>query len=85
MTRKQLLACLKAAGATNDKQAWTRLYVENRVSFQVANQQWRDGQAWAKFIAYRNERVAALLGESLVEPQTGHDYARDRLLGAQGD
>jgi len=85
MTRKQVLASLKAAGATNDRQAWTRLYVENRVSLQVANQQWRDGRAWAEFVAYRNARVDALLGQTLVVPETGHDYARDRLRGAQGD
>ncbi|HEV2155428.1 hypothetical protein [Bradyrhizobium sp.] len=85
MTRKQILAALKAAGAANDRQAWTRLYVENRVSLVAANQQWREGQAWAEFIKYRNERVDALLGQTLVVIDSRPDYGRDRLKGAQGD
>lgn len=85
MTRKQILACLKAAGATNDRQAWTRIYVENRVSFTVATQQWRDGQRFAEFVRYRDERVNALLGETLVPVRADINYVRDRLTGAQGD
>jgi hypothetical protein len=85
VTRKQVLAALKAAGASNDRQTWTRLYVENRVSLAVANQQWREGKAWAEFIRYRDERVNALLGETLVVIDPRPDYGRDRLKGAQGD
>jgi hypothetical protein len=58
VTRKQALACLKAAGAENDRQAWTRLYVENRVSLPVALKQWADGQAFARFIAQRDAKNA---------------------------
>jgi hypothetical protein len=58
MTRKQALACLKAAGATDDRKTWLRVYVENRISFTVANQQWRDGQAFARFVAARDAAKA---------------------------
>jgi hypothetical protein len=58
MTRKQALACLKAAGAENDRQMWLRVYVENRISLQVANQMWRDGAAFARFIAERDAAKA---------------------------
>ena len=85
MKRKQVLACLKAAGATNDRQTWTRVYVENRVSFTVANQMWRDGVAWAEFVRYRDERVNALLNENLVVIDPQPSWVRDRLSGAQGD
>lgn len=85
MTRKQVLACLKVAGATDDRKTWMRLYVENRVSIAVANQQWREGRTWAEFIKYRDQRVSALLNENLVPVDLQHNCARDRLCGAQGD
>lgn len=56
MTRKQAIACLKAAGATNDSKAWTRLYVENRISYAMAKQAWADGQALARFVATRDAK-----------------------------
>jgi hypothetical protein len=54
MTRKQAIDALKAAGASDDRKTWTRVYVENRVSLTVANQAWRDGQNFARFISQRD-------------------------------
>jgi hypothetical protein len=85
MKREAVLRALKAAGSTNDKQAWTRLYVENRVSLAVANQMWCEGVRWAEFIRYRDERVNALLNENIVVIDPRPNYARDRFKGAQGD
>lgn len=88
MTRKQTLACLKAAGAQNDRQAWTRLYIENRVSFSVAMQQWRDGQAFARFIAERDAALATeqtMQGEQTLVPGVAPitDKARAELAMAK--
>ena len=42
--RSLILASLRVAGYHNDTKTWTRTYVENRVSIQVAKQQWHTGQ-----------------------------------------
>lgn len=54
MTRKQALAALKVAGAQNDRKMWIEMYVANRVSLRVANEQWAEGQSFARFIAARD-------------------------------
>jgi hypothetical protein len=55
MTRKKLLMALKAAGAMNDKETFTRLYVGHRISLEAANAAWRDGVNFAKFIVERDK------------------------------
>jgi len=54
MTRKELIICLKACGAQNDKTRFTRLYIENRISLSIANQAWRDGLALRRFVENRD-------------------------------
>lgn len=54
MTRNQALAAIKAAGAQGDMRAFTRLYVENRISLPVARQAYREGVRLGEFIAKRN-------------------------------
>lgn len=56
MTRKQALQCIRGAGATNDKQAFTRLYVENRISLAAAQQAFREGARLAAFVAQRDAK-----------------------------
>ena len=53
MTRKQALAAMESAGAADDRQAFTRLYVENRISLAVANEAWRRGARFAAFVRVR--------------------------------
>lgn len=43
MTRKEVLDRMKVAGYHNDKATLTRLYIENRVSFTVANETFQKG------------------------------------------
>ena len=43
--RDQIVAHMRVAGLENDRKAWTRLYVEHRISLAVAEQAWREGQA----------------------------------------
>jgi hypothetical protein len=38
------LSLMRVAGYHDDMRAWTRLYVEQRVSFAVANDQFKKGQ-----------------------------------------
>ena len=45
MTRKQALACIRVAGFHDDSAAFTRLYLENRVSLVAARQAFQDGRA----------------------------------------
>lgn len=59
MTRQQYLDNMKAAGARGDKATFTRLYIESRVSLQAANQAWRDGLSFGRFIAQRDAAKAA--------------------------
>lgn len=56
LTREKALAAMRAAGAGNDKQAFTRLYVENRIALKAANAAWVDG---ARFRAFCDRRDAA--------------------------
>lgn len=43
MTRAQAIAAMRVAGYHEDRAAWTRLYVEQRVSFEKAQRAWREG------------------------------------------
>lgn len=43
MKRKHLITALRVAGCHQDRQTWMRVYVENRISLQVANEAWRSG------------------------------------------
>lgn len=54
LTRKQLLAALKAAGATADTKAFTRLYVENRIGLHAAQAAYSEGVKLAAFVAKRD-------------------------------
>ena len=55
MTRKQALDAMRGAGATNNKQAFARLYVENRISLVAANRAWADGQNLMRFVTRRDD------------------------------
>lgn len=44
MKREIALSLMVVAGYHDDHRAWTRLYVEQRVSFAVANAQFKKGQ-----------------------------------------
>jgi hypothetical protein len=52
--RESILRAMRAAGAENDKQRFTRLYVENRISLTAANAEWQAGRKFAAFIAARD-------------------------------
>ena len=41
--RELTLAHLRIAGYDNDAAAWTRLYIEHRISHAVAKEAWRQG------------------------------------------
>jgi hypothetical protein len=43
MKREHAIAYLRIAGYDNDRAAWTRLYVENRVSYAAAKKAWEEG------------------------------------------
>lgn len=47
-----------AAGAADDRQAFTRLYVANRISLAAANEAWRKGVRFAEFIRKREGGAA---------------------------
>lgn len=49
-----MLAAMKACGAQGDKATFTRLYIESRISREIADKAWRDGVAFAKFIKERD-------------------------------
>lgn len=59
LTRAKAIAAMKAAGTQGDKAAFTRLYIENRISRAVADQAWRDGVNFARFIADRDAAKAS--------------------------
>ena len=59
LTRKQALDAIRGAGAANDKKAFMRLYVENRISLSVANAEWSAGRRFAAFIAERDAQPAS--------------------------
>jgi hypothetical protein len=46
--RETILNIFMVAGYHNDKQTFMRVFVENRVSLQKANEQWRIGVAQKK-------------------------------------
>ena len=54
LTRKEALQAIRGAGARNDKQAFMRLYIENRISLAVANHEWTAGRKFATFIETRD-------------------------------
>lgn len=41
--RELTLAHMRIAGYDNDSASWTRLLVENKISYAVAKQAWADG------------------------------------------
>jgi len=54
MKRAQAIKAIEAAGSLGDRQAFMRLYVENRISLPVANDAWRRGQRLAQFVQQRD-------------------------------
>ena len=54
LTRKRLLAAIKAAGSQGDQATFTRLCVENRISYPVAMTAYRAGASFARFVAARD-------------------------------
>ncbi len=61
-TRDKILRAMRAAGAAGDRQTFTRLYVENRISLEAANAEWRAGAALARFVKQRDEAIARAEG-----------------------
>ena len=57
MTRKLVLAALKAAGTDNDQQAFLRLYTENRVSYAAAMEAFRAGQWFRTWVDARDGKI----------------------------
>jgi hypothetical protein len=55
MKRAEVLAAIKAAGATGDAQAFARLYVEHRIRYAVALAAYREGAAFARFVNARRQ------------------------------
>lgn len=53
MKRTDLIRALTGCGAEDDRATWTRLYVSNRISLEVANKAWRDGVAFRRFVEKR--------------------------------
>lgn len=53
MTRKLALDALRVAGFEHDRRAFTRLYIENRVSIQAAERAFREGRRLAESKARR--------------------------------
>jgi hypothetical protein len=53
---------MKAAGATNDKKSFCRLYVENRISLTAANAAWREGARFGDFVRNRDAEKATAHG-----------------------
>lgn len=43
MKREHAISYLRIAGYDNDRAAWTRLYVENRISYAAAQKAWSEG------------------------------------------
>lgn len=41
--RELTLAHMRIAGYDNDRASWTRLLIENKISYAVAKQAWADG------------------------------------------
>lgn len=84
MTRKAALATLKAAGAENDRKTWARVYVENRVSLPVALQMWREGEAFARWVANRDAKAARLSDQEGRTPSVaGEHHGSAKLTPAQ--
>jgi hypothetical protein len=54
LTRAKALQAMQAAGATNDRMAFTRLYVENRISRAFADEAWCKGVALRRFVEKRD-------------------------------
>jgi len=66
MTRKNALTVLRIAGYHEDMRTFTRVYVENRVSLQVARREYAAGQqAKANGIACHCHECCANSGQTL--------------------
>jgi hypothetical protein len=57
VTRKAAIEAIKAAGARNDRKAFLRLYVENRISLAAANAAWREGERFGEYIRQRDSKL----------------------------
>lgn len=55
MTRAKVLAVLRAAGASGDRELFTRTYISSRVSLKAANAEWSAGQKFRAFILERDK------------------------------
>lgn len=53
-TRKQVLALIYTAGAENDIKAYTRLYIENRISLKAAKEAFEAGRKFGAFVRQRD-------------------------------
>jgi len=58
LTRKAALQAIRSAGIENDQQRFLRLYVENRISRQVAMEEFREGRRIAAHFAARDAAAA---------------------------
>lgn len=48
MKRKDAISSLVSAGYHNDSATWSRVYIENRISYAVAKKAWGDGASAKK-------------------------------------
>ena len=55
--REKILRAMKAAGAANDKAAFTFLYVSNKISLKAANAAWAEGVRLARFCTIRDAQA----------------------------
>jgi hypothetical protein len=79
MKRKLALDALRVAGFENDRRAFVRLYVENRVSIETAERAWREGRRVAE--GRRGEqtwRIRSLFNALWEGAATGDQNALDR-------
>jgi len=58
MKRADAIKAIKAAGAIGDQESFLRLYTENRISYPVAIEAYREGVKFGKFIAARDANAA---------------------------
>ena len=75
MKRKLALDAIRAAGYENDRRAFTRLYVENRVSFAAAQAAFNAGRCAAD--RSRQWRIRSLFGVLWQGKATGEQNALD--------
>ena len=54
LPRKKALDLIRAAGAQDDRKAFVRLYVENRISRAAADKAWLEGKRFGTFLRQRD-------------------------------